>query len=344
VSTVAVRPRDVPVQLDATGTVVPLNSVEVRPQVSGRIARVHIREGQFVKAGEPLFTLDTGVAEANLAQARAQLQKDQASLADAQRQLARSKDLFAQGFIAQGAVDTTQAQADSLAAVVSADRAAIEAARVTLGFTRITAPLAGRAGAIDFKAGSTVQANTTTLVTLTQLDPIAVSFNLPQRYLGDALRLLREGGGAVTATLPDHGAALTGKLQFVDNAVDAASGTVKVKAQFGNAGQGLWPGAFVDVRLTVQMISNAIVVPQAAVILGERGRTVYVVQDGNKVAARPVEVRYAAGTDAVVSGLQPGERVVVEGRQNLRPGAVVVERSAAPQAARAGSAAGSEPS
>jgi RND family efflux transporter MFP subunit len=345
VSTVRVQKRDVPVQIDVTGTVAALNSVDVRPQVSGVITKVHIREGQFVQAGQLLFTLDARSAEAGLNQAQAELQKDQAALADAQRQLARSRELLAQGFVAQGAVDTSQAQVDAQAAAVSAARAAIDAARVGLGYSRITAPTSGRAGAIVPVAGSTVQAGTTTLVTLTQLDPIAVGFNLPQRHLADALELLRSGGGTVTASLPERGKPITGRLQFVDNLVDASSGTVKVKAVFGNKDQALWPGAFVDVRLDVQTLKDALVVPQAAVILGERGKTVYVVEAGNRAQPRRVEVVHAAGLEAVVTGLQPGDRVVVDGRQNLRPGAVVVERAvAAPRpgatgAAPAGSAA-----
>ncbi len=329
VSIVRVQKRDVPVQLDATGTVAAINSVDVRPQVGGVITKVHIREGQFVQAGQVLFTLDARSAQASLSQAQAELQKDQAALADAQRQLARSRELLAQGFVAQGAVDTSQAQVDAQAAAVSAARAAIDAARVSLGYSRITAPAGGRAGAIVPVAGSTVQAGTTTLVTLTQLDPIAVGFNLPQRNLADALELLRSGGGTVTARLPERGKPLTGRLQFVDNLVDASSGTVKVKAVFDNKDQALWPGAFVDVSLTVQTLKDALVVPQAAVIPGERGKTVYVVEAGNKAQPRRVEVVHAAGLEAVVTGLQPGDRVVVDGRQNLRPGSVVVERSVA---------------
>lgn len=339
VSTVRVQKRDVPVQIDVTGTVAAIHSVDVRPQVGGVITKVHIREGQFVRAGQLLFTLDARTAQASLNQAQAGLQKDQAALADAQRQLARSRELLAQGFVAQGAVDTSQAQVDAQAAAVSAARAAIDASRVSLGYSRITAPAGGRAGAIVPVAGSTVQASTTTLVTLTQLDPIAVGFNLPQRNLADALELLRSGGGTVTASLPERGKPRTGQLQFVDNLVDASSGTVKVKAVFDNKDQALWPGAFVDVRLNVQTLQDALVVPQVAVILGERGKTVYVVEAGNKAQPRRVEVVHAAGLEAVVTGLQPGDRVVVEGRQNLRPGAVVVERAGtAPQPVPAGSA------
>ena len=327
VTTVRAQKRDVDVMLEATGTVTALNSVDIRPQVSSVITRVNIREGQFVKAGDALFTLDARNDEVNLAKAQAQLAKDLAALADAQRQLARNRDLLAQNFISQGAVDTSQTQVESQQAVVSADRAAIDAARVGLGYNRITAPAAGRAGAINVFAGTTVQPGASSLVTITQLDPIAVSFSLPQRNLNDALQLMRAGGGKVLALLPEGRNALTGTLQFVDNAVDANSGTVKVKAQFANASEALWPGAFVTVRLAVRTLKDATVVPQAAVIQGPRGSIVYIVDAQSKAVARPIEVVYASGPDVAVSGVQPGDKVVVDGRQNLRAGAAVTERA-----------------
>ena len=344
VSTVRASKRDVAVTLEATGTVSALNSVEVRPQVASTIAKVHIKEGQFVKAGAVLFTLDSRADEVNVVKARAQLAKDQAALADAQRQLARSRELFAQNFISQGAVDTNQTLVESAVAVVAADRAAIDAAQVSLGYNRIVATTAGRAGAINVFAGSYVQPGGSPLVTITQIDPMAVSFNLPQRNLGDALQTLRAGGGSVSAILPEGSGGLTGKLQFVDNSVDANSGTVKVKAVFDNRDEKLWPGAYVTVRLVTHTLKDAVTVPQAAVIQGARGRAVYVVGDDRLAALRPVEIIEAVGTDAVVKGVRPGERVVLDGRQNLRPGSTVAERSAdaasAPRRGASGAAGG----
>ncbi|HJV61604.1 MAG TPA: efflux RND transporter periplasmic adaptor subunit [Albitalea sp.] len=327
VSTVRAEQRDVDVQLEATGTVTALNSVDIKPQISSTITQVHFREGQFVKAGQLLFTLDARADETNVLKAQAQLQKDQASLADAQRQLARSKELLAQNFVSQTAVDSNQTLVDAQQAVVASDRAALKAAQVGLSYTRITAPSAGRAGTVNVFAGTLVQPSSAPLVTITQLDPIAVAFNLPQRDLPDALKALRAGGGKVTAALPEGRGALQGRLVFVDNAVDASSGTVKVKALFDNKDEKLWPGAFVGVTLAVQTLKNAIVVPQAAIVQGARGRVVFVVDAGNKAAARPVDVVHAAGADAVVTGVRPGERVVVDGRQNLRPGMAVQERA-----------------
>ncbi|HEY2190423.1 MAG TPA: efflux RND transporter periplasmic adaptor subunit, partial [Caldimonas sp.] len=327
VTTVVVQERNVDVMLEATGTVASLNSVDVRPQVASVITKVHIKEGQSVRASDPLFTLDARNDEVNIAKAEAQLAKDQAALADAQRQLARSQDLFKQNFISQGAVDTNETLVESARAVVAADRAAITAAKVGMSYTRIVAPTSGRAGAINVFAGSLVQPTGNALVTITQLDPISVAFSLPQRNLTDALATLRSGGGTVTALLPDSDDALKGKLHFVDNVVDAGSGTVRAKAEFANPSERLWPGAFVTIRLAIQTLKGASVIPQAAIIQSPRGKIVYVVDAGAKVAARPVEVVYASGEDAAVTGVKPGERIVVEGRQNLRSGSPVIERS-----------------
>ena len=328
VTSVRAQRRDVDVMLEATGTVTALNSVDIRSQVSSVITRVEIREGQFVKAGQVLFTLDARNDELGLAKARAQLASNLATLADAQRQLARSTDLLAQGFISQGAVDTNRTLVDSQNSVVAATRTAIDAAQVALSYNRIKAPAAGRAGAINVFAGTTVQPGGAALVTITQLDPIGVAFNVPQRNLTDALRTLRAGGGTVTALLPENRGSASGKLQFVDSVVDSNSGTLRVKAEFGNREETLWPGAFVTVRLAVRTLKDATVLPQAAVIQGPRGSVVYVIDAQNKAQARPVEVVYGSGPDAVVSGVQPGERIVLDGRQNLRAGVAVAERAA----------------
>jgi RND family efflux transporter MFP subunit len=327
VTTVRAEKRDQPVLLDANGTVTSLNSVDIHPQVSSVVTKVHVREGQFVKAGELLFTLDDRADQVNITKAQAQLQKDEAALADAQRQLARSQDLVRQGFVSQGAVDTAQTLVESQRAVVAADRAAVAAVRVSQAYSRIVAPSAGRVGSINVFAGSYVQPNGATLVNITQLDPIGVSFSLPQRNLADALAALRSGSGDVTVQLPDGGSTLKGKLQFVDSAVDATSGNVRVKAQFENKEQKLWPGAYLSVRMVVRTMKDAIVVPQAAVIQSPKGRLVYVLEEG-RAAARKVEVVYTAGNDAVVTGVAPGDKVILDGRQNLRPGAMAVERSA----------------
>ena len=355
VSLVRAAARDFTITLDASGTVTAQSSVDVKPQTSAQVLAVHVKEGQFVQRGQALFTLDARVDEANLKRTESQLSKDEATLADARRQLARSQELLAQNFISQSAVDTATATAAAQQSAVAADRAAIEAVKVQLSFSRINAPSAGRVGPISVFVGSSVSP-AGALLTITQIDPVAVAFNLPQRNLPDALRALASGRGVVSALLPDSAAggvaagaaaggagpavggaaARQGKLSFVDSTVDAASGTVKVKAVFNNADQALWPGAYVTVKMALQTLTGAIVVPQAAIVQGARGTAVFVAGPGNLAALRPVKILASAGTDAVVSGLTAGDRVVLDGRQNVRPGALLVER--APDAGRPASA------
>jgi RND family efflux transporter MFP subunit len=323
---VRAQKRDLPVLLKAAGSVTPLTSVDIRAQVTSTVSKVHIKDGQFVKAGDLLFTLDARTDEANVAKARAQLAKDNAALADVQRQWVRAQQLLAQNFISQGALDTSKAQVDSQLAVVAADQAAIDATRVALSYARITAPNAGRAGSVAVSAGSAVQANVTPLVTITQLNPIAVAFSIPQRNLGDALAALKDGGAPVTASLADNAGKFSGRLKFVDNVVDASSGSVKVKAEFDNPDGKLWPGAFVEVSQTVSTIKDGVVIPQAAIIQSARGTIVYVVEQG-KAVLKPVKLLYAQGDDAAVSGIKAGEAIVLIGKQNLRPGSAVVERA-----------------
>ena len=348
VTLVRAAARDFTVTLDASGTVTSLSSVDVKSQVSAQVLAVHVKEGQFVQRGQPLFTLDSRIDQANLKKAEAQLQKDEASLADAKRQLARSQDLLRQNFISQGAVDTSLANVDGPQAVVAADRAAVDAVKAQLSYSRISAPGAGRVGPIAVFVGSSVSPTGAAMLNITQIDPVAVAFNLPQRNLPDALKALASGAGEVTALLPDSAAAgaagaspsglRKGTLSFVDSAVDGTSGTVKVKAVFANTDQALWPGAYVTVKMALQSLPDAIVVPQAAIVQGARGTAVFVAGPGNVAVIRPVKVLTAAGTDAVVSGLKAGERVVLDGRQNVRPGTQLVERSAEPGRSAAGAA------
>ena len=336
VTLVRAAARDFTVTLDASGTVTAQSSVDVKPQVSAQVLAVHVKEGQFVQRGQALFTLDARVEQANLKRAESQLLKDEATLADANRQLARSQDLLAQNFISQSAVDTATAIAMAQQAAVAADRAAIEAVKAQLSNARITAPGAGRVGPIAVFVGSSVSP-AGALLTITQIDPVAVAFNLPQRHLPDALKALASGRGVVSVVLPDSAAAgagvvagagaRQGKLSFVDSTVDAASGTVKVKAVFANKDQALWPGAYVTVKMALQTLTNAIVVPQAAIVQGARGTAVFVAGPGNLAEVRPVKILASAGTDAVVSGLTAADRVVLDGRQNLRPGSPLVERA-----------------
>ncbi len=325
VTTYQAKQRDFDVALNAIGTVTPLSSVDVKPQTTSLVTRVHVKEGQFVKAGELLFTLDSRSDEANVAKVRAQMAKDQAVLADAQRQLARSRDLLAQSFVSQGALDSSQAQVDAQLANLVADRAALDAARLSLSYNSVRAPAAGRLGAISVFHGTSVQANQTALATITQLDPINISFSLPQRNLESVLAGLKSGGAAVSATLPEGKGVVKGKLQFVDNAVDAATGTIKVKAVFENRENKLWPGAFVNIALISDTIKDAVVIPTAAIIQSTRGTVVYVADKG-KAVLRPIKVLASRGEETAVTGVAADDRVVLEGRQNLRPDSTLMER------------------
>lgn len=324
---------DIPVRLTANGTVTALQSVELRAQISATIKAVHVREGQFVRRGERLFSLDVRSEEANLGKAEAQLAKSGADLANAERNLRRQRELFAQKFISQTALDAAQNQVDSLRAQVAADRAAVDAGRVARGFGEIVAPIAGRTGAIGVHPGSLVQPSGAPLLSIAQIDPINVSFTLPERELPALQAALAGGGLEVVARQAEAGQpALTGRLAFIDNAVDTASGTIRLKATFANADGRLWPGMFVNVALSPRTLKGALSVPVQAVQTGPERKFVYVIGEGGKVAAVPVRVQLVQDGRAVIEGVAAGTRVVVEGAQNLRPGAVVSE-AAAPGAA-----------
>lgn len=367
VSVVAAQLRDLPVSYEAAGTAVALNTVEIRPQLSSTVRQVAIQEGQNVARGQLLFTFDDRNERANLDKARAQLARDRATLADLQRQLRRAQDLKAQNFVADNAVDTVQSQVDAQQATLQSDAAALAAAEVALSYTSVRAPLAGRAGAINVYPGSLVQPSGAALVTISQMDPIGVSFNLPEAELAGVLaargqtvklnvRLPGTPRGTGASSAPAASAAAPasasgaapaaagwdGVLHFIDNTVDATTGTVKLKGSVANAHQTLWPGQYVQVRLTLRTLKDAVVIPQAALIQRGAERLVYVVDAQSLAQARPVKVRYSQGELAAVEGLSAGESVVLEGKQNLRPGAAVrVERPAGKPAATSGAPAAS---
>jgi membrane fusion protein, multidrug efflux system len=313
--------------VEVNGTVVSLNSVDVRAQVSNIVTKVHVTEGQFVRAGEPLFSLDDRADRANLEKAKAQRQRDEATLADLERQYRRSQELLAQNFISKSAADNTLSQVDAQRAAVASDQAAIQSAQVALSYDTIVSPISGRIGAIPMFAGSLAQPSAI-MVTITQLDPIAVSFPVPEGSLQDLLAAAKTRA-PVTAVLANAKEPLRGVLSFVDNTVDPQVGTVKAKAQFANAAQQLWPGQYVTTRISVRTLKDATVIPQAAVITGPNGNIVYVVGKDNAVEPRKIDAEYSFRDLVVVHGVEPGERVVVEGKQNLRAGSRVrVEQAA----------------
>lgn len=334
VGVVLAQQRDVPVSIEAAGSVVALDSVEVRPLTTGIITEVSVTEGQPVKRDAVLFKLDDRADRANLDKACAQLAKDKATQADLERQLARAKELFEQNFIARNAVDTLQTQLDAQLAAVRASVAGVQSIEVALSNNVLKAPMSGRAGAVNVVRGSLVQPGGAALVTLTQLDPIGVSFTLPETQLG-LLRqadreLAKDGGVPLTVQLPGErrnqpAAALPGNVSFIDSGVDATTGTIRVKGKLVNEGRQFWPGQYVTVKLTLRTIQDAIVIPQAAVIVRGNERSVYVVDADGKARMKPVQLRQPLGEQVVVEGVTAGEKVVVEGKQNLRPGTPVKE-------------------
>ena len=329
VNTVLAQKRDYEVKLKANGIVSSLNIVDVRPQVSSVIEKVHIKEGQFVRAGTLLFSLDNRADSANLAKAQAQLNKELASLAENQRQLERSKELFAKKFQSQSVVDAAQTAVQAQQSVVDGAKAAVAAVKVNLAYSKIVAPVSGRTGLINVFPGSLVQPSTSgaALVTITQMDPIAITFPLPQRNLSDALDSMKRGDSVAFASLPDNKTSFKGKLQFVDNVVDAVSGTVKVKAVFDNKEMKLWPGAYANVDLSVLTLKDAIVIPRDALVMGVNAVSVFVVDGEGKAEQKKVQVQYSFENDAIVTGLESGMKVILEGKQNLRPGVPVKERA-----------------
>ena len=337
VNVIAPQRKDMPVIQQASGTVTPIRTVDLHPQTTATIRQVHIKEGQFVKAGELMFSLDDRADRANLDKANAQVERDRAQLADIERQVKRSQDLFAQHFIAQGALDTLRAQLDQARATLAADAAAARANNVTTSYNAIRAPMSGRVGGIAVYPGSLVQP-ATLLTTVTQLDPITVAFTLPESSLPALLAAQRRGKVEVQAMPGADLAPVTGTLSFIDNTVDAQSGSIRVKAEFANRDTTLWPGQYVNTKVTVQTIKDAVVIPQNAIVTNAQGTFVYVL-DKDQARLVPVRRLYGAGVDAAVSGLAGGEQVVTDGKQNLRPGSKVRLASEPGNGARKGSGA-----
>ncbi|HEX8614105.1 MAG TPA: efflux RND transporter periplasmic adaptor subunit [Telluria sp.] len=314
VNTVVPVVRDVPVVLRANGTVTPTSVVDLHAQTTSTVTHVHIREGQFVEKGQPMFSLDGRAERANVERAQAQAMRDEAALAGVEQRYRRSVDLLEKQFIAVTAVDTLRSEVDAARALLRADQAALRAAQVSASYNAIRAPMAGRVGAIKLYPGSLVQVGTL-LATVTRLDPIAVTFTLPESTVGELLAGYRRGAVAVEAN------ERSGTLSFIDNSVDPVAGAIRVKASFDNGDAAMWPGQYVDARVTVRTLRRAVVIPQAAMIVSRAGTFVYVVGPDRTVKQVPVKRLHAFGSSAAVTGLAGSETIVTEGKQNLKPGA-----------------------
>ena len=341
VSVTNARTQDLPIRFYSQGHLVPLNEVEVRPQVAGRIRSIHFREGDDVKEGQLLFTLDDSEAVAQLNRIRAQATQIKTQMEEAERALRRANELVGTGYISASSVDTLISTVKTLEAQRRAALADIEGARVQLGYTRIHATISAKAGAVEVHPGTLAQpGDALPLVTLLQFDPIGVDFELPEQHLPTLLAARQAQATRVSLTA-EGGAPLQGELIFVNNTVNTSTGTIRLKATFSNTDYALWPGAFVRITLDAGVDKDAIVLPPQAVLEGPKGHFVFNVGDDGKVTSHPVTVLRIQDQNAVVTGVANGERVVVEGNQDLRAGSTATiapdpSASPAPTQSKAG--------
>jgi len=330
VAKVAVR--EVPVQVTAIGSIDPLRTVNVKSRVDGQVLAVKFKAGDEVKAGEVLFRLDDRPAQAALNQAEAALARDIATLENQKRELARQEQLMAAKITTQQDYDSARTAVAVTSQVLVVDRAAIDNAKLILDYNTIRAPIGGRTGKVLIDLGNVVKANdTVSMVTINQIQPVYVTFSVPQRYLGEIRARLAAGKLPVKVSQPDTARALAdGHLNFVDNSVDTSTGTISLRAVFPNENEALWPGQFVTVTLVLSSERDAIVVPPEAVQTGRDGPFVYVVKPDSTVQFRVVTVdRIVNGAAVISKGLQSGDTVVTDGQLNLIDGSRVQVATAA---------------
>jgi multidrug efflux system membrane fusion protein len=339
VTVAKVQQKNVPLTVRAIGNVEPMQIVTVRPQVGGVLMKVDFAEGQEVKKGDLLFEIDPRPLQAAVAQARALLERDRANAQDAEATARRFASLAKKEYVSQQQAENAQAQAQALKAALAADEAALQNARLNLAYAQIRAPFTGRTGSVLVHAGNVLKAPDDKLVVIDQLQPIYVSFSVPEgalpqvRARGASSKLpveaqppLQDKGGNPErrASGAIAGEKQKGILTFVDNAVDQQTGQIRLKATFENRDESLWPGQFVDVTLTLGEQQGALVTPAEAVQRGQNGEFVFVVKDDHTVESRPVTVSRADQREAVIEkGLEAGETVVTEGQLRLQQGTKV---------------------
>jgi membrane fusion protein, multidrug efflux system len=314
-----------PVEIVTIGNVVEYSKVAVRSRIFGELTRVHFKEGQEVKAGELLFSIDPRPSQAALRQAEANLARDEALASHARIVFERQKKLFSEELVSRDEYDTAEANLKALQATVLADRAAISNAVLNLEYTEIRSPIEGRTGNLLVHAGNVVQAGSDVLVTVHQICPIYVSLCVPEHHLTVIKQRMDEAGLAVEARIPRTDLLPEqGTLSFADNAVDVSTGTIQLKGTFANKDKRLWPGQFVQARLRLNELTNAVVVPAQAVQSSQTNEFVYVVNADQTVEMRSVKPGLSRDGETVVAqGLQAGEVVVTDGHLRLVPGARV---------------------
>lgn len=330
VSIAPVETRDVPVQVATIGRVQSIATVAVKPRVDGEISDVAFQEGQDVKAGDVLFLLDKRSAEATLRATEANLARDRAQAAQARAEVRRVSELAQRDFVSRQRYDQLETAASVQEAAVRASEAAVENAKLTLSYMTIRAPIDGRTGAVSLKKGNVVRAaDAGSLVTITQIRPIYVSFTATQKDLAQIRRADDQNRIPVSVTIPDDtGPPLDGRVTFVDNNIDAGTGTIMLKATMPNEERRLWPGQFVNVVATLRVERGVLTVPSAALQVGQNGDYLYVVKPDMTAAVRHVKVARVVGDRAVVrEGLAAGERVVTEGQLRLTEGTRLRDRS-----------------
>ncbi|HLH88913.1 MAG TPA: efflux RND transporter periplasmic adaptor subunit [Xanthobacteraceae bacterium] len=320
--------RNMPVYVEGLGTVQAFNTVAVKSRVDGQITKVFFREGQEVKTGDSLFQIDPRPFQNAVQQAEATKEKDAAQLQSAQLDLERAAKLLTPGFQTRQGYDQQKATVGQLQASIKADQAQIDTAKLNLEYSLVKSPIDGRTGQRLVDIGNLVQAaQSANLVTITQLRPIFVSFTVPAERLGDIRKSESQQHTklkVIAYAMDDKTRIAEGELTLVDNQVDQATGTIHLKAQFANADEPLWPGQFVNARIVLSTRENAVTVPQVAVMEGPNGAYVYVIGNDDTVKRRPVVVAANQEDLAVIGqGLQPGERIVVEGQYRLTDGAKV---------------------
>jgi membrane fusion protein, multidrug efflux system len=326
VATGVVREDDFPLSRTGLGTVLAFNTVTIKVRVDGEIQKIRFQEGQDVDVGDVLAIIDPRPYQAQLEQAQADKARDEALLANAKLDLERYSSLVVKEFATRQSVDTQKALVAQYVAAIARDQAVIDNARVQLGYTAVVSPLKGRTGIRLIDQGNIVHANDSSgLVVITQLSPISVIFTLPQQYLGEVVEASRKGPLTVTAYAEDDRTKLSdGQLSLIDNQIDTATGTMRLKATFENLDGALWPGQFVSARLRVGSRRGSIV-PEAAVQSGPNGNYTFVVKQDSTVEVRPVRVATSRdGQALIVDGIKAGEKIVTDGQYRLRPGSRIV--------------------